>query len=110
MDPLEWWARTSEEGLAALEEFFEFVDGPVQAWVREHSTPEVVRAAADEGGPKSDDGAIIRSVSALDAVMGDLPAAVERLRRYREAPESGVDSVERVDAFIDWLRTAADPK
>ena len=103
--PLTWQAHTTEDALAALEEFTEYVDGPVRRWIDAHSSVAAVRAAPGAGGAEVN-GSTLRGVAALDVVVGDLEAAVARLEAYRPKP-SRSDTPERVDTFLDWLKQAA---
>ena len=103
--PLEWRAHSPEDAFSALEEFLEFVDGPVRRWFDAHSSVAAVRTAAVRDMADAH-GSIIRTVSALDVVLGDLDAAVARLEAYRPHAVKA-DTPERVDAFLAWLKQAA---
>jgi hypothetical protein len=104
--PLEWVAEYPEEADAALSGFLGHLDGPVRRWIEAHRTVEQLRATVDPDGAEVGHGDLVRNVSALDALSGDLAAAEARLRWYREHPSQD-DSTERVDAFSAWLRQAA---
>ncbi len=103
-EPLEWQARDQTGLDAAVEGFLAHLDGPVHDWLAQRSTVDGVREAAGElvhPGRGSD----VRAVAALEALLGDLPAARARLVRYREDPGAG-DSAGQVDAFLTWMEEA----
>jgi hypothetical protein len=103
--PLDWRAQTVEEGEAAVEGFLACVDGPVRRWFEEHSTVDRVRASVAPGGESAGDGSYIRTAATMEALPGHLDAGLALLERYRRSPQK-TDSVDRVDAFVDWLRHA----
>ena len=105
MTPLEWRVTGDDDIEPAVEGFLRAVDGPVRDWVGRHATVDAVRAAADQERGRPDEGSTVRTVAALEALGGDVPGALARLDRYREAPSKG-DTAERVQAFADWLTSA----
>ncbi len=102
--PPEWQAQDESQLDAAVDGFLAHLDGPVSTWFSGRSTVADVRGA-DGAVAASGHGDAVRAVAALEALLGDLPAARARLARYREDP-GGDDSAEQVDAFTAWLEQA----
>ncbi len=103
--PLEWRVASDDDIEPAVAGFVQAIDGPVRDWVGRHATVDAVRAAADQEQGRPDEGSVVRTVAALEALGGDVPAALARLDRYREAPSKD-DTAERVQAFAEWLTGA----
>lgn len=104
-EPLEWFADDEESGERAFQEMLAFVDGPVRTWLDSRSSVALVRAAVAPGGADESRGALVRTVSVLDALLGERESGIERLRRYGAHPEGKFDSPEQVEAFLRWLET-----
>jgi hypothetical protein len=102
--PRVWRAETSEQGEEAVAQFLAFVDGPVARWIDAHSGTDALRANVAPAGTCADDGGLVRAVSTLDALLGDLPAVRKRLQFYAEHPQRH-DTAERVQAFERWLES-----
>jgi hypothetical protein len=105
--PFEWTASTAEGGVEAVDAFFAFVDGPVEAWLDGRSTVAGLRTAADHDDHRGLLPEIVRNVAVHDALSGDAAAAHERVQRYAQAPDDRSDSPEQVEAFRRWLDTVA---
>jgi hypothetical protein len=104
-EPLEWSAEDEESRERAQAELLAFVDGPVRTWLDSRSSVALVRAAVDPGGADEGDGSVVRTVSVLDALLGEPQRGIARFRRYAARPQEKVDSPERVEAFRRWLET-----
>ncbi|TYP86856.1 hypothetical protein [Blastococcus xanthinilyticus] len=102
--PLAWRAESPEQGEEAVAQFLAFVDGPVARWIEARSGSDALRADVAPGRPGADDGALVRAVATLDAVLGDLPSARQRLQVYAVHPQRH-DTAERVQAFERWLES-----
>jgi hypothetical protein len=103
--PHDWLANDEEQAQRALEDFLAFIDGPVMAWFEQHATLEAVSSAADEAAQQGSDANSVRNVAVLEALVGRLDEARERLEWYAAHPREKVDSPEQVEAFRQWLRT-----
>jgi hypothetical protein len=101
----DWVANDDEQADRARVDFLAFVDGPVMTWLGQHSTLEAVRSAADEAAETGSGADVVRNVSVLDALLGDLDLARGRLERYAAHPSEKDDSPEQVQAFARWLKT-----
>jgi hypothetical protein len=105
--PFEWTASTAEGGVEAVDAFFAFVDGPVEAWLDGRSTVAGLRTAADHDDHRGLLPEIVRNMAVHDALSGDAAAAHERVQRYAQAPDDRSDSPEQAEAFRRWLDTVA---
>jgi hypothetical protein len=106
--PLEWRVASDDDLEPAVDGFVQAVDGPLRDWAVRHATVDAVRAAVDHERGLPSEGITVRGVAVLEALQGDLPAALARLDRYRSAPTAD-DAPERVQAFADWLAGAVAP-
>ena len=83
MTPLEWRVASDADLEPAVEGFMQAVDGPLREWAARHATVDAVRAAADQGRGLPSEGMTARAVAVLEALQGDLPAALAPARALR---------------------------